>query len=211
MSEANGKKQHLDLGRPGWLDVAILCRFVGQAEAKMRLLIGMATLVAGVGAMLVLGADVRAQETNSLKEGAMALSFGVPSGGNPLGDALIGFKKHLSAERAVSLDVGYSATFPDEGDATAGFVVAPSYYYYFMTAERVVVFARVLAALEKAEGIDFDAGLEVFGGLFAGAEFFVTKEFSLAGQLGAMIEVVDDFNTVRTSSGTGALSVLYYW
>ncbi len=165
------------------------------------------TVCALVSVCLVFAAGATLAQDNGIAQGKKNVAFAVPGGGG----ALVGGKYFLSASSALGLDVGYSVTIPEHGDSTGGFTLLPSYTWYLTTQGRLLTFLKGALNITKIQGVDFSDALTLDIGGFFGVEFFVTKEFSLAGELGLAINFRNDFETVTSQAGTGSLFAQFFF
>jgi hypothetical protein len=146
-------------------------------------------------------------QPNMLAKGGYSVAFAVPGGGG----ALVGGKYYLAKNAAVGLDFGYAITIPDAGDSTGGFTLLPSYTYYLMTDDRLVTFVKGALNITKLQGVDFGDAITLDLGGFFGVEFFVTPEFSLAGEMGIALNFRNKFKDVTSQAGTGSLFAQFFF
>lgn len=165
-----------------------------------------AVLTVVVGSLLYVSSTVAAQEVNSLRPGVYALSFALPSGGG----ALVGATKFLKRDRAVRVDFGYALTVPDKGDSSMGFTVVPAYIMY-LTTGRVATFFKGAMNITKQQGVKLSKGTTIDLGGFFGIEYFFLPEFSVAGEVGAAINLRNEFKDISSQAGTGALFGNFYF
>jgi len=163
--------------------------------------LGTLIYIALCGGLLVSGTALADEAGNSLAPGKMGLRFAVPnSGATSIGGSYV-----LSADSALQFDVGlgWQSEKKSKNTLSGWGLKAGGYYVGYMTKTRVSPYYKGGVALAKNGGDankgNDDLEFSLAGGV--GAEFWVTKEFSLGGEalIGAPLTPVLKLGTAMSS------------
>ncbi len=161
--------------------------------------------------VLFSAAVAQAGTDNGLKEGGTSLSFGVPSGGNGYAAGTAGYWMLLAPNMNVGFNVGLAI---DTGgnDPVWDILLAPAVRFYTATDGNVLPFFHGQAnfrIFDPGSGTE-DPEFGVAGGL--GLEWFATKNFSIAGQVGLGIDVLrpGGADPVKIGTFTSGLTAQIY-
>ncbi len=156
-----------------------------------------------VGLFLVTGSLAAASEGGKPKIAnyGYGMNFMIPTGDK----ATAGFLMILSEKLLLELDLGFGWQ-DGEPEGTWGLVLGPAARYYIAGTGPVNLYLK--GKLEFAKNKDQDADVALFGGL--GVEWFVAKQFSIAGDTGLAIKLMPSDN-LGFSTLTHGLSANIYW
>jgi hypothetical protein len=150
---------------------------------------------------------------NSIAEGAKSLSFGIPSGGNPHASGAAGLWMVVKQNINMGFNVGLAY---DSDSSDYDLLLAPAVRYYTATDGEVLPFflGQVNLRLHDTSigtTSNTDPHLALIGGL--GLEWFVTKQFSVAGAVGVGLDVLrkdQGLDGLGLGTFTGNLSAQIY-
>jgi hypothetical protein len=151
----------------------------------------------------------KAAGDTAIAEGATSLSFGVPTGGNPYASGAAGIWRVVGPNMNVGANVGLA--FDTEPDTQWDLLLAPAVRYYTATDGPVLPYFLGQANLHLYDtGGNNDPGLAVIGGI--GVEWFVMKQFSIAGHVGLGVDLLRESGAdpLRIGTFTSNLSAQIY-
>ncbi len=159
------------------------------------------TTVFMLAAVLMFTGNALAKGESKVAKYGWGMNFQIPTGDK----ATAGIMKVLMPNLLVGLDLGFSWQDGDP-DANWGMLLGPMMRYYVAGTGPVNLYIH--GKLEFAKNKDVDAQLALFGGF--GVEWFVTDQFSLAGDTGLGIQLMPSDNLAFATFSHG-LSANLYW
>lgn len=175
------------------------------------------TIALVLASMCVTGAAF-AQEA-SIAGKQYGMNFLIPTGGK----STAGILYVLSPQMLVELDVGLywkddalsETTYdPNTGapktkkEANWGIQVAPALRHYILTSGPIAIFLK--GGIEISKNKDIDVFVDLAGGL--GVEWFVTDQFSLSGDSGLVINLLNHpDNNLGLGTVSHGFSANLYW
>ncbi len=165
--------------------------------------------IALIMASMFVAGSAFAQEA-SIAGKKYGMNFLIPTGGK----TTAGILYILSPQMLLELDVGLGwkadAFINDKGkeEANWGIKLAPSIRHYTLTSGPIAVYLK--GGIEISKNKDVDPFVDLAGGL--GVEWFVTDQFTLSGDTGLVLNVLNDpDNKLGLGTVSHGFSANLYW
>lgn len=165
--------------------------------------------IALILAVMFVAGSAFAQEA-SIAGKKYGMNFLIPTGGKQTAGILYVLNPKMLAEVDVGLYWKDDAFINDKGkeEANWGIQLAPSIRYYTLTSGPIAVFLK--GGIEISKNKEVDLFVDLAGGL--GVEWFVTDQFSLCGDSGLVINLLNDpDNNLGLGTVSHGFSANLYW